>query len=69
LTANEEKELVEDVQQVVKKPLLVGQLQSLAQIVADYKEGKYTFNQALNMLQIGVGLTEEEATKILDKQD
>lgn len=69
LTASEEKELVEDVQKVVKEPLLVGQLQGLAQIVADYKEGKYTFNQALNMLEIGIGLSTEEATKILDKQD
>lgn len=69
LTQDEEKELVEDVQQVVKEPLLVGQLQALAQIIADYQAGKYTYNQALNMLQIGVGLSEDEAKKLLDKQE
>lgn len=62
-------EILNDVQDVVKKPLLVGQLQSLAQIIADYQAGKYTYNQALNMIEIGVGLKEDEAKKLLDKQD
>lgn len=69
LTTNQEKELMEDVDEVVKKPLLVGQIQALTQIIADYQAGAYTYNQALNMLIIGVGLTQEEAEKLLDKQD
>lgn len=48
--------------------MLVGQLQALAQIIADYQAGKYTENQAINMLVIGVGLTQAEAEKLLDKQ-
>lgn len=68
LTPSKEKELVNDVQEVVKEPLLVGQLQALAQIIADYQAGKYTENQAINMLVIGVGLTQAEAEKLLDKQ-
>lgn len=62
-------QIIDDVQETVKKPLLVGQMQVLAQIVADYQIGKYTYNQAVNMLKIGVGLTQEEAERLLDKQD
>lgn len=62
-------EILEDVEDVVKQPLLVGQIQALTQIVADYQAGKYTYNQAVNMLMIGVGLSKDEAEKILDKQD
>jgi HK97 family phage portal protein len=69
VSADAEQDIVEDVQDVVKTPLLVGQIQSLTQIIADYQTGKYTYNQALNMLEIGIGLTEAEATKLLDKQD
>lgn len=63
------EEIMDDVKDVVKEPLLVGQIQALTQIVADYQEGKYTYNQAVNMLMIGVGLSKEDAEKILDKQD
>ena len=62
-------EIVDDIQQTVRKPLLVGQLQSLAQIIADYQGGKYTYNQALSTLEIGVGLSKMDAEKLLDKQD
>lgn len=65
----EDGEIVEDIQETVRKPLLVGQLQSLAQIIADYQGGKYSYNQALNTLVIGVGLTQSDAEKLLDKQD
>jgi hypothetical protein len=64
-----QQQIIDDVEEVVKEPLLVGQIQSLTQIVADYQEGKYTYNQALNMLMIAVGLSKEDAEKILDKQD
>ena len=61
-------EIVEDIQETVRKPLLVGQIQSLAQIIADFQEGKYTYNQALNTLQIGIGLSKADAEMLLDKQ-
>lgn len=69
LSKEDEQDLMDDVDTVVKQPLLVGQLQSLSQIIADYQAGKYTYNQAVNMLIIGVGLTQDEAEKLLDKQD
>ena len=62
-------QIVEDIQETVRKPLLVGQIQSLAQIIADYQEGKYTYNQSLNTLEIGIGLSKADAEKLLDKQE
>lgn len=62
-------EIVDEAQEIVKTPLLVGQIQALSDIVAAYQEEKYTYNQAKNMLTIAVGLTDAEAEKILDKQD
>ena len=67
--AQQQQEIIDDAKEVVKKPLLVGQIQSLTQIVSDYQEGKYTYNQTLNMLMIAVGLSKEDAEKILAKQD
>lgn len=56
-------------QQVIKKPLLVGQINSLTEIVKGYQNNEYTYSQAKNMLVIGVGISESEATLVLDKQD
>ena len=64
-----QQQIMDDAQDVIKKPLLVGQIQSMTQIILDYQQGNYTYNQALNMLMIGVGLTQEEAEKLLDKQE
>ena len=64
-----EKQIVSDTEQVVKQPLMVGQLQALTVIIADYQAGKYTYNQACNMLVIGVGISKEEAEQLLDKQE
>lgn len=66
---DEAQQIIADAEDVVKKPLLVGQIQSMTQIILEYQQGNYTYNQALNMLMIGVGLTQEEAEKLLDKQD
>ena len=60
---------VEEVQDIKKEPLLVGQIQALSEIIAGYQAGTYSYNQAKNMLIIGVGLTDEEAERLLDKQD
>lgn len=61
-------EVAADAQKISRQPLMVGQLQVVSQIIADYKAGAYTENQAVNMLVIGVGFTEEEARRLIDKQ-
>ena len=62
-------EAVEEVEDIKKEPLLVGQIQALGDIIAGYSAGTYTYNQAKNMLMIGVGLSDEEAERLLDKQE
>lgn len=59
---------MDKVDDVVRKPLLVGQLQSMEQIIAGVTSGTYTQEQAKNMLMVGVGLTSDEADKVLDVQ-
>jgi len=66
---NIDSDLISDVAEVTNKPLLVGQLEALANIIAGFQAGNYTYNQAKNMLKIGVGLSDDEATQLLDKQD
>lgn len=55
-------------QDVVRKPLLVGQLQSMESIIAGVTGGTYTPQQAKSMLMVGVGLTADEADKVIDAQ-
>lgn len=69
LTQGEEEDIKDTAKDVVREPLLVGQLTVLTQIVADYQAGMYTYNQAVNMLVVGVGITKAEAEQILDKQN
>lgn len=65
VTDKEVANVTENAEKVVKQPLLVGQIQAMAEIVAGYKDGKYSFEQAKNMLIIGIGLTEQEANSLL----
>lgn len=67
-TDNVVDETMDKAQDVVRKPLLVGQMQSMEQIIAGVTNGTYTTAQAKNMLMVGVGLTSEEADKVLDVQ-
>lgn len=53
---------------VVRKPLLVGQMQSMESIIAGYTNGTYSEAQVKNMLMVGVGLSAEDADKVLDLQ-
>ena len=55
-------------QDVVRKPLLVGQMQSMESIIAGVTNGTYSQAQAKSMLMVGVGLTSDEADKVLDAQ-
>lgn len=59
---------MDKVDDVVRKPLLVGQMQSMEQIIAGVTNGTYTQAQAKNMLMVGVGLTADDADKVLDAQ-
>lgn len=59
---------MDKVDDVVRKPLLVGQMQPMEQIIAGVTNGTYTPAQAKNMLMVGVGLTADDADKVLDVQ-
>lgn len=59
---------MDKVDDVVRQPLLVGQIQSMQQIIAGVTSGTYTQEQAKNMLIVGVGLSSEDADKVLDMQ-
>lgn len=67
-TDNVVDETMDKAQEVVRKPLMVGQMQSMEQIIAGVTNGTYTTAQAKNMLMVGVGLTSDEADKVLDVQ-
>ena len=65
---DETMDVVQQVEEITKEPLLVGQIQAVGDIIAGFSAGTYTYNQAKNMLMIAVGLSEEEAEKLLDVQ-
>lgn len=67
-TDNVVDETMDKAQEVVRKPLMVGQMQSMEQIISGVTNGTYTTAQAKNMLMVGVGLTSDEADKVLDVQ-
>lgn len=67
-TDNVVDETMDKAQDVVRKPLLVGQMQSMEQIIAGVTNGTYTTAQAKNTLMVGVGLSAEDADKVLDLQ-
>ena len=55
-------------QDVVRKSLLVGQMQSMEQVIAGVTNGTCTPAQAKSMLIVGVGLSPDEADKVLGVQ-
>lgn len=59
---------MDKVDDVVRKPLIVGQMQSMESIIAGVTNGTYTPQQAKSMLIVGVGLSAGEADKVLDAQ-
>lgn len=60
---------MDKVDDVVRKPLLVGQMQSMESIIAGYTAGNYTASQAKSMLIVGCGLSDEDADRVLDLQE
>lgn len=63
----EEEEIEEKIDEEVSKSLNGAQTQSLINIIGQYKEGKLTYNQTLQIIKISIGVKEEEA-KILLKE-
>lgn len=60
---------MDKVDDVVRKPLLVGQMQSMESTIAGYTAGNYTASQAKGMLIVGCGLSGEDADRVLDLQE
>lgn len=60
---------IEAAEEINKKPLLVGQVQALNSILASYQKGVYTLQQAKNMLEVALGMSEEDVNKILEVQE
>ena len=60
--------VVDEAKDIVRKPLLVGQIQALSDIVKGYQTGAFTLNQAKQMLIVGVGLSSADADNILEVQ-
>lgn len=54
---------------ITGKPLTVGQMQTLHSIVQDFKTGVYSFNQAKNMIMVGLGWTAMQAEEVLDQHE
>ncbi|MFL8712792.1 hypothetical protein Q3304_18620, partial [Clostridioides sp. GD02377] len=62
---NEEK-IVDDAEDVAGKTLNGAQTQSLISILTQYSAGELTIGQAINVISISVGVTKEEARKIIE---
>lgn len=60
---------MDKVDDVVRKPLLVGQMQSMESIITGYTAGNYTASQAKSMLIVGCGLSDADADRVLDLQE
>lgn len=69
----DEKQVVDKtmdkVDDVVRTPMLVGQMQAMESIIAGYTAGNYTASQAKSMLIVGCGLSDSDAERVLDLQE
>ena len=54
---------------VVRTPMLVGQMQSMESIISGYTAGNYSASQAKSMLIVGCGLSDADASRVLDLQE
>ena len=55
----------EKIDEEVSKSLNGAQTQSLINIIGQYKEGRLTYNQALQIIKISIGVKEEEAAVLI----
>lgn len=60
---------MDKVDDVVRTPMLVGQMQAMESIIAGYTAGNYTAPQAKSMLVVGCGLSDSDADRVLDLQE
>lgn len=60
---------MDKVDDVVRTPMLVGQMQAMESIIAGFTAGDYTASQAKSMLIVGCGLSDADADRVLDLQE
>ncbi len=65
MTINKD-EVISDAENVSGKTLNGAQTQSLVSIISQYTAGDLTLGQAINVIAIAIGITKEEAKKIID---
>jgi hypothetical protein len=63
---NDDGEIVEQAEETTGKTLNGAQTQSLLSVVAQYSGGTLTLGQAINIISISIGVTKEEAQKLLE---
>lgn len=65
-TSLNEDKIVDDAEDVAGKTLNGAQTQSLISILTQYSAGELTIGQAINVISISIGVTKEEARKIIE---
>lgn len=58
--------VIDKAEDVAMKQLNGAQTQSLIAIISQYAEGKITIGQAINIVSVSIGVTKEEAKKIIE---
>ncbi|WP_133964656.1 phage portal protein [Eubacterium limosum] len=61
-----ENEKVKEVEEIAGKSLNGAQTQSLIGIIRQYGEGSLTIGQAINLIAVAIGISKEEAKKIIE---
>lgn len=67
LLGKEEKQIEAVVEDTVSKPLNGAQTNSLINIVVQYQSGILDYDQAISMITISAGISDEQAKKLLGK--
>lgn len=65
-STGEEQQKVEAAKEIAGKSLNGAQTQSLMGVIAQYTQGSLTMGQAINLISVAIGVTREEAKKILE---
>jgi HK97 family phage portal protein len=66
LTGSETEQVVADAEDVAGKTLNGAQTQSLITVVSQYAAGSLTIGQAINIIAISIGISKEDAKKLLE---
>ena len=65
-TTRGEAQKVEAAKEIAGKSLNGAQTQSLMGVIAQYTQGSLTLGQAINLISVAIGVSKEEAKKILE---